>query len=349
MPMIFDEDRDGLADMHSVTMLWLMQQWLLDQTLSNDALLAKVEPHIISVMKNNKSSNADEYSQQMGVSNDIIAAGWAKIIERHPSTLGLSHSSLSLSSASTSILHPNPLSASSSSITASRGSRSSLAGLFGHTPNHTPSPVNTATGGAGGGGVSSGGSGSGGCSGGGGANDSLLDSSSSTVTSSQTAPAGNLTKIRKMFGAGDAESSDNTAQMTYRASPSSAIDGNSAILASNGGLYELDFLEDYMLEHREEFQQREHEMSHYIESHAGNARKGRQRGSSRAERELAETERLSRTIAARRVALTMEPITPLNEDDKHTREIAKQRKAETKEQKEIKTALAKQKPFRIPV
>jgi hypothetical protein len=296
MPMIFDEDRDGFAEIHAIAMLWMIQAWLIDPSVNAEHLVHKTESHIVSVMKQNKANTSEEFTSHMGVSTDLINTGWAKLIERQhnanqKTNTSSSSSSLSSSAAATTTTTTNTTNTGGgvSPLTLSSSSSSRYLGI--HEPNPPASPLPTSN---------------------------------------------SVAKLKKMLGTenGEGGQGDSTLPIGFVGSPSS--------IAS-----EVDYIQEYLDEHRSEFMQRETDLANYIDSHSRDAKKGRQRGSSRAERELAETERLSRTKAASRIALAIEPITAAPDDEKHLKEIIKQRKAEAKEQKELKTTLAKLKPFRV--
>jgi hypothetical protein len=248
MPMIFDETRDGFSEIHGIAMLWMIQAWLMEPNLVGDTLLSKVESHLIAVMKSHKPATAEEFSAQLGISNEILVSGWARLADRLQN---------------------------SAPILMAQNSR----------PQLLPSEPSTS-------------------------------------------PA-NVAKLRRMLGA--------------EAREDSPLNGSSSQIVP-----EADYLQEYLSEHKDELDKREHDLSEYIDTHSKEARtKGRQRGSSRAERELAESERLSRSIASTKIFFSLDTISQMSEDDKNMKEIVKQRKAETKEQKEVKATTAKQKAFRL--
>jgi len=309
MPMIFDEDRDGFAEIHSSSMLWLIQTWLLDPTIGQDNLLVKTESHVMTIMKANKATTAVEFTKQLGISNELIAAGWAKVLDRQSGPI---YRSPSVSSG----LLAAQSGGSSTSLTSSMGSSSlaspSSPALLHHGSSRQliPQPHY----------------GSG-------------EPAPSIGTSGHQPSVGtvNLSKARKILGTDSLEApSERRGTIALTSLPT----------MSRTMPAEPDYLEEYLEEHHSEMALREHTLANYIESQTQNAKKGRQRGSSRAERELAESERLSRTIAANRITLPLELISAVPDDDKHIKEIVKLRKTEAKEQKEVKATIAKQKPFR---
>lgn len=371
MPLIFD--RDGFSEIHRVSFLCLIQIWLADQgycllptmgapiptsssaaasaaasaasttsavgTNGNsaaainpvaamiDTLVAKTEQCFVSVLKNNKPSTADELLRLMGVAEDSILLGWSKLMERtNPTNLAqLSVPSVSVDSASAtstsrlnllSTPHGSPVSHTQSSR--QLVSQTSTSNLFKRSP---PPSAN---------------------------------SSSLSIAHPDQA---SVNKLKKMLGAsptdGDAlMQSINASVSSPGASPQLGRKRSRQGYAEFAGglgsvLDEPDYLAEYLNENDFEMRIREHELSNFITAHLQDAsKKGRQRGSSRAEREMFESERISRTFASTKMSLNPEPIVPLADDEKLAKEIIKLRKAEAKEQKELKATIAKQKTFK---
>lgn len=366
MPMIFD--REGFSEIHRISFLCLIQIWLAEQgycalpamgtpsAVSNSSsasanaasaansaaasnvaanveiLVNKTEQCLVSVLKNNKPSTADELIRLMNISIEAITAGWSKLMERtNPSNfVQLQVPSLSVD------LPPSfpgsPL-----------GSRNSGTA----TPQHSPSIPHAQS-------------------------SRQLISQNSTANLLKRSPPPSLrgsslsithpdqmsvNKLKKMLGAsndaGDALlQSINASVSSPGASPklgrSASRQGYAAFAGGIGNLLdEPDYLAEYFTENEYDMRLREHELSNYITDHLQDANKrGRQRGSSRAEREMYESERISRTFASTKMSLAPETIIPLADDEKLAKEIIKLRKAEAKEQKELKAALAKQKAFK---
>lgn len=403
MPMIFD--RDGLAEIHRVVTLWLLQTWLIDlgcmsqplpnststvslssggagfgavtgssaagasasnlqhgnsfsgsgsnntgsasssntSTATTEALVLKAENRLLVVLKNNKPSTADELMRLMGVSEDAMTKGWTKLMER----LNPGHFSSALSAPQSSDhiggrgllggASPVPHSSSSRHLVSHASSTNLLSSTSSHHHHHSTS--------------------------------SPLAAMGIGSAHDQTS----VNKLKKMLGGTGDTSNDNTLMMSINASvhatpgasstltpptlarsrsrrPSAAptvVQQAQPAAAQEPFIQEPDYLVEYLTTHSYEMRLREHELALYIDEHLQDVTKrGRQRGSSRAERELIESERISRTFAATKMSLAPEPILPLPDDDKQVKEVIKQRKAEAKEQKEVKAALVKQKVFR---
>lgn len=363
MPMIFD--REGFSEIHRLSFLCLIQIWLADQgycllpsmgsaptptssaaassAASNassnnlsavaanvEILVAKTEQCLISVLRNNKPSTADELAGLMNVSLDGITMGWSKLMER---TNPNHYMQLHVPSLSVESLPTSPVGArNSGSATPAQSpavphaqssrmliSQTSTANLF----KRSPPP-------------------------------SLHGSSLSITHPDQMS----VNKLKKMLGGGP-ETGDSQLMQSINASIASpstsphlsrtrSRQGYAAFAGGIGSLLdEPDYLAEYFAENDYEMRLREHELSNYITTHMQDANKrGRQRGSSRAEREAFESERITRTFASTKMSLNPEPIVPLADDEKLAKEIVKLRKAEAKEQKETKAALAKHKPFK---
>lgn len=362
MPMIFD--REGFSEIHRISFLCLIQIWLSEQgycalpamgsasAVSNSSstanasstantavastvaanveiLVNKTEQCLLSVLRNNKPSTADELIRLMNVSIESITAGWSKLMERlNPSNFA----QLQVPALSVDLPPGSPLGARNSG---------SLA-----TPQHSPSVPHAQS------------------------SRQLISQNSTTNLFKRSPPPSlrgsslsithpdqmSVNKLKKMLGAdgaGDALlHSINASVSSPGASPklgrSTSRQGYAAFAGGIGNLLdEPDYLAEYFTENEYDMRLREHELSNYITDHLQDATKrGRQRGSSRAEREMFESERISRTFASTKMSLAPETIIPLADDEKLAKEIIKLRKAEAKEQKELKAGLTKQKNFK---